>query len=265
MDPVVTGALINAGSSLLGGLLGGNTNNHAGRDQRQATSYANYSAVVDKVRAAKDAGISPLYALGAPVISASSAVGQPAAGGGIGDTLKSMGQDIGRAVSSQQTIAQREATRLALESAQLDNDIKRSQLQKMSTGLPPVMPIVGSPGGADPASSPDAMGSRPDTIVSADNRKTVVDKGVTPYSVNTQEYGQVGPEFDSFMHWLTDRFVRPGNVTMERQFGPAPDPWTAGAMDAQELRAAWHVLQAIVGARASKISRFPGAYDRVPY
>lgn len=263
MDPVVTGALISAGSNILGSLLGGNTNNHAGRDQRQAISYANRSAVIDKVAAAKEAGISPLYALGAPVISASSAVGTPSAGGGVGESLKSMGQDIGRAVSAQQTIAQREATRLALEGAQLDNDLKKSQLAKMSqAGTPPVMPIIGA--GADPSMSPDATGSRPDTIVDASGNRSVVDKGVTPYSVNTQEYGQVGPEIDSFMHWFTDKFVRPGNQWADKNVGPAPDPWSQGFVDAQEVRAAWNVYKTIMGLRPSKVSRWSHAYDRLP-
>lgn len=131
MDPIIGGALINAGSSLIGGLLGGGSNNHAGRDQRQATTFANRSAIIDKVAAAKEAGISPLYALGAPVISASSAVGSPGGGSSLGSTISEMGHDIGRAVAAKQTEAEREASLLQLDSLRLDNDLKRAQIAGM--------------------------------------------------------------------------------------------------------------------------------------
>lgn len=131
MDPIIGGALISAGSKLVGSLLGGGTNNHAGRDQRQATTFANRSAILDKVAAAKEAGISPLYALGAPVISASSAVGSPSSGLSLGSTLSEMGQDVGRAVAAKQTEAEREASLLQLDGLRLDNDIKRAQIAGM--------------------------------------------------------------------------------------------------------------------------------------
>lgn len=130
MDPIIGGALISAGSQVIGGLLGSGKNNHAGRDQRQAISYANRSAILDKVAAAKEAGISPLYALGAPTISATSQVGE-GGGNGLGQTLAGMGQDIGRAVAAQQTDLERKVQQLTLDKAALENDYLRAQINSV--------------------------------------------------------------------------------------------------------------------------------------
>lgn len=125
MDPIIGGALISAGSSLAGNLLSGG-NNHAGRDSRQATSYANRSAILDKVAAAKEAGISPLYALGAPAISVGAqSVGESP---GLGQTLSEMGHDVGRAVAAGQTDAERAIQALTLEKAKLENDYLRANI-----------------------------------------------------------------------------------------------------------------------------------------
>lgn len=145
MDPLVTSSLISAGSSLLGGLFGGSTNNHAGRDQRQATSYAIRASILDKVAAAKEAGISPLYALGAPVFSSTSAVGSPG-GTNWGQTFSDMGHDVSRAVAAQQTGPERLLQKLTLEKAGLENDYLRAQIGSINarttaqTG--PALPVV---------------------------------------------------------------------------------------------------------------------------
>lgn len=240
MDPIVTGALISAGSKLLGGLIGGGSNNHAGRDQRQATSFANYSAVADKVKAANDYGISPLYALGAPAISVSSAVGQPA-GGGLGEALSGMGQDIGRSVAAQQTADQRMATRLALESASLDNQLKAAQLAKLNApGSPPPMPLF-TPGGGV---SGDVGVPRRDTMVDASGNVTTVDKGVDPAQNVQNEYGDVAENIEGMMHYFTDKFVRPMEQFAYDRLGPMGlnNPWAAGADSAELLRSFWRML-----------------------
>lgn len=124
-------------------------NNHAGRDQRQATSYAIRASIIDKVAAAKEAGVSPLYALGAPVMSTTSAVGSPSSGPSLGQTLSNMGTDVSRAVATMQTADQRLATKLALEGASLDNDLKRAQiastLGRVGQGAGPPRPNIELP------------------------------------------------------------------------------------------------------------------------
>lgn len=129
MDPVITSALISGASSLAGSLLG-NKNNHAGRDQRQAIEFANRSSVLDKVAAAKEAGISPLYALGAPTISTTSQVGSSDT---LGSTLASMGQDVSRAVAAGQSATERQLTALTLEKAGLENEYLRSQIASVNS------------------------------------------------------------------------------------------------------------------------------------
>lgn len=146
MDPLIASAAISAGSSLLGGLLGGGSNNHAGRDQRQATSYAIRASVLDKVAAAKEAGISPLYALGAPVMSASSAVGSPG-NSNLGQTISNMGQDISRAVAAQQTDIERKIQGLTLDKAALENEYLRAQIASLRARTiqqvaPPIGPVT---------------------------------------------------------------------------------------------------------------------------
>lgn len=81
-----------------------------------------------KVKDAKAAGIHPLAALGAQTYNAS-----PAQIGGTplvneGGSMASMGQDIGRAIMSQQTSHQRKMMDLQLKNAQMDTEMKSIDL-----------------------------------------------------------------------------------------------------------------------------------------
>lgn len=156
MDPVIGGALISAGSNVAGRLIdsvfGGGGNNHAGRDARQAVRFANRSAILDKVAAAKEAGISPLYALGAPTGAFSTWAGGGSSSAGIGSTLSEMGADVGRAVASQQNPVERRIQELTLDKAALENDYLREQIasvraRTMREAGPayPVMPVTSNP------------------------------------------------------------------------------------------------------------------------
>lgn len=230
MDPIIGGALINAGSSLLGNLLGGGTNNHAGRDQRQATSYAIRASVLDKVAAAKEAGVSPLYALGAPVISASSAVGSPSSGGSLGQTLSDMGHDVGRAVAAQQTAAERALQNLTLEKAGLENDYLRAQIASIRARTiqqsAPAIPLPHGPG-SDPLALSDD--------VAKPTRTQHLDVGVpgietNPYFSDFQNlenrYGDseiaatlgwlVGPLMDAYWNLGGNRIARSGKLYYDR-------------------------------------------------
>lgn len=98
-----------------------------------------------KVKDAKAAGIHPLYALGAqgPVFSPIS-VGSSTLGQGIADDLTDLGQDISRARNAQMTGTQRQAEvlgNLAIERAELENDLLRSQIARFNSAqLPPPAP-----------------------------------------------------------------------------------------------------------------------------
>jgi len=127
MDPVIGGALISAGSKLAGGLLGlagAEKNNHRGREAREAV----YNSVAQRVKAARDWGISPLYALGAPTYSGAISTGGDNGLGSLGASLSDMGADIGRAVAAGQSEEERAIQRLTLEKAALENDYLRAQI-----------------------------------------------------------------------------------------------------------------------------------------
>lgn len=218
----------------LASFFGSSTNNHAGRDQRQATSAAIRASIVDKVKYAKEAGVSPLYALGAPVMSASSAVGSPAPGGNeLADNLRSMGAGIDRAIQSQGTSLQRDLLQSQIDGSNLDNDIKRAQLASMtgrlSQSLPPVMPIVGEPG-ISPDGSSSRAGARPGVTMMPDGNTVVVDTAVTPNQVSENEYGDWWSNMLGMAHGGTD-VIRALNNWAQSKLGPMPDwadPWKMG-------------------------------------
>lgn len=146
MDPATMSALIGAGSSVGGKIVDmiGGVANHTGRDARQQLDYAIQQSIEGKVKAARQAGISPLYALGAPVMSSG---WQPASSSGpsLGETLSSMGQDVSRAVAARQSGPERQLQALALEEAALRNEFLRAQITSINTRTaqqagPPAVP-----------------------------------------------------------------------------------------------------------------------------
>lgn len=208
----IAGAATKGTFDILGSLLGG-TNNHAGRDQRQATSYAIQASVLDKVAAAKKAGISPLYALGAPVMSASSAVGE-AADNPLGRALSDMGQDVGRAVAATQSAAERQLQTLTLQKAGLENDYLRAQIASINSRTAQQM---------GPA--------RPAIDLPADFG-TLTPGGKTTAQDVQNEYGDIAENLfglghvtedgiRSFYHWAFD----PSYWNKRSNFGPPVKPW----------------------------------------
>lgn len=136
------GALIGAGSSLLGGLL------NRGQQSKQMAMQKEFAQKGIQWRAAdaEKAGISKLYALGANTTS----YAPVSVGGGMGDALSTAGQNIGRAVDATASPAGRAghlATEMAatqLEGLKIDNDIKRADLLSRTNlrnqpGTPPAL------------------------------------------------------------------------------------------------------------------------------
>lgn len=166
MEPA-TAALIAAGIQTVGNYMGAQHQSSAVRDTNEATlaqnremvdrserlqrEFAN-NGISWKVEDAKRAGIHPLAALGAQTHSASPV------GVGVGlqpdysqaDFAKNLGQDVSRAFLATQDSHTRELNRLQLASAELDlegraldNQIKASQLRKISG--PQIGPSLPSP------------------------------------------------------------------------------------------------------------------------
>ncbi|QKI28949.1 VP2 [Kummerowia striata microvirus] len=189
------GALIGAGASLLGGLMGrsdAKDQNRASRQMQKAEiarqdMWAQKNIDLQKqfaqeglrwkVEDAKAAGIHPLYALGAQStsfspVSVGAAPGYSPAVDPLPNAMAAMGQDLGRAVDSTRTaperVAARAMTALQLEGMKLDNDIKRatfaSSVQRINQNANPPVPSIGPfaipEGAVDPRSPLMLSGSR---------------------------------------------------------------------------------------------------------
>lgn len=141
MDPLIGSALISAGGSLLGGIMGNNTEKKQMRMQREFAQ----NAIQWKVKDAEAAGIHPLYALGANTVSYS-----PIQTGSLGQGIQQAGQDIGRAVEAHGNRADRldgftkASQALILEKGQLENELLKTQIASNTAtlnqpGTPPPM------------------------------------------------------------------------------------------------------------------------------
>ena len=151
------GDMIAAGGRIIGGFLDRDTANK-NRDQEMRIAQQNMQLQKDfaqqgirwKVDDAKQAGIHPLYALGANTTSFSPVSISGGSSSNWSDTLGSMGQDISRAVQSTRTGQERvdaytkSVQALELEGKKLDNDIKRASLAssvaRMRDNANPPMP-----------------------------------------------------------------------------------------------------------------------------
>lgn len=154
------GALISAGSSIIGGLMGKASADKA-RDAAIQQNYDNIQAQKEfaqagirwKVADAKAAGIHPLYALGASTPSFSPVSSNFTADTSMANAMAAAGQDIGRAINSTRTASERgnafnEAVqKLSLEKMGLENQILRSDLASKNARLVQAAnpPFPGSP------------------------------------------------------------------------------------------------------------------------
>lgn len=133
------GALIGAGTSLLGGLLGKSSQEKAAKKEYKRQKEFAQHGISWKVEDAKRAGIAPLAALGSNLVSYSP---QSIGGGDYG--VSQAGQDIGRAIDATRSPPERldavarTAQALELERGQLQNDLLRAQIAKLNqAGHPP--------------------------------------------------------------------------------------------------------------------------------
>jgi len=139
---MVWGSIISAGASLAGGLL-------ANKGQKSVNSQ-NVDMQYDfaknglgwKIEDAKKYNIHPLAAIGAPTVMPNAySVG----GNSVGDAVRDMGQDLGRAAQSYMTRDQRKAKQtldtLTLERAALQNDLLRAQVVNTQRASNPAFPV----------------------------------------------------------------------------------------------------------------------------
>ncbi|UDN67877.1 DNA pilot protein [robinz microvirus RP_165] len=182
------GALISAGASLAGGLLG---NSAAKRQEKLQREFAQ-NQLQWKAADAEKAGISKVFAMGAPVSSYS-----PVSVGGLGTSVADAGQQIGRAMEAT-TGAKGRAGNLALQIAEtqleglkVDNEIKRaSLLSSISTRNQPGQP----PGITD--SETIAIPGQGNALLNVPGIK--VQKQIAPAGHVPQKSFGVSPEVDMY-------------------------------------------------------------------
>lgn len=140
------GALVGAGASLIGGLLGKSSTEKANAQNIRLQKQFAQEGIRWKVEDAKKAGIHPLYALGAQTHSFAPAV--------VGDTalpnaMAEAGQNIGRAIDAKRSGAERvdaynkTVQDLTLTRMGLENELLASQIRTVNqAGHPPPLPGI---------------------------------------------------------------------------------------------------------------------------
>lgn len=145
MDPLSTA--IGVGANLIGGFLGRQSNEEQMEKNRQLQREFATSGIQWKVEDAKKAGIHPLYALGAPTMSPAIQTMQDP----LGSAISSMGQDLSRAkfTTADPNVQDMSAAilKVRLEGADLDNQIKATQLAKLRGQVAPGVPSMSTPDG----------------------------------------------------------------------------------------------------------------------
>nr|QJB18935.1 MAG: DNA pilot protein [Microvirus sp.] len=147
-------SLVSAGTSILGGVLGGDRQDKAAETQYQHQKEFAQNAIQYKVADATAAGINPYYALGATTTSYSpTTVGD----GGIGKGLSDASQDIGRAAAATQTAEEKtsdftkKAQALSLTKSGLENELLATQLAKQRSQIGPPVPGLNKNASGQPA------------------------------------------------------------------------------------------------------------------
>lgn len=149
---------------VIGGVIDQKQGNHY-RNQQDQTNQFNYdmqkefaqNSIRWKVQDAIAAGLHPLAALGASGYSASPSHITSPPDSSMGNMARSLGQNLGRAVSSVMTEAEREMVNLNLERARTQNEILKENLNALkrtnTQGLGPPLP-----GGAEFSGDPHLQG-----------------------------------------------------------------------------------------------------------
>lgn len=123
MDPVVTGSLIAGGASILGGLMGSNSEKKAVKESKRQFEIQANEAIQRRVADARKAGVHPLFALGAsanisPTISAG-------ASNSMGDAVSRAGAQIGDMLASRSG-REHQKTLQTMQLAQGAADLRRT-------------------------------------------------------------------------------------------------------------------------------------------
>lgn len=108
MDPITTAALVSAGGSILGGLIGRNSGAVYSREaMNEDTDYWMRKSIQYRAEDAKNAGLHPLYALSGGPAPQMPGVTVDNSKQWLGSAVQQAGQDIGRAMAQRMTPEQK--------------------------------------------------------------------------------------------------------------------------------------------------------------
>lgn len=223
-------ALIGAGATLGGGLL----NMFSQNKQMEKQEEFAQRGLTWKARDAERAGISKLYAMGAPSVSYSPI----STGGGLGTSVADAGQQIGRAMEATSGPATRasglatDIARTQLDGLRIDNEIKRADLLAKVA----LRTQAGQP--------PGIMDSET-TMVGQGNSGIKLKKEIAPAGSEPQKSFGVSPEVDM---WRTKHGYAP---EVPQALGEAQESQPASA-------AQWFLRNKI-------LPSFSDAYRTYPY
>jgi len=198
-------AIIGAGSKLLGGFM----DQDAAKDKNALTlQLANQeaarqrefaqNAISWKVADARNAGVHPLYALGANTVSYSPQTIGLEKESGVGSALADAGQDLSRAFKAQMPAEARVSEsaaaieKLSVQRAGLENELLATKIAREKSQLPPPLPI--------PIDEKKKAGDRPQLYVGGNKIST------DPLTSNQEDfetrYGDDGP-----VSWATQAAI----------------------------------------------------------
>lgn len=190
-------SLIGAGANLLGANMAQNRQEEINNQNFQNNMWMAQHSIQYRVKDAEEAGINPLYAMGAPTMQAPIMQVGPGADGGLGavaQNIRDFGNDTSRSATAAQPgaskvedalLAQRVASgNLSLENMKLQNDLLRSKLALASQpGNPPSGAFV-VPENPKPEQRPPLM---------AGGFRWGTNPNTSPMKAWEDQYGDEGP------------------------------------------------------------------------
>lgn len=213
------GSAANAGLNFIGGMMNRESNRQHNEAQNKQAEL-NRKMQIDfaqhgikwKVDDARDAGIHPLYALGAQTTSFSPVSVGGAPDTSLGNAMAAAGQDLSRAINTTRTSSERLSAydktvqNLTLQKMGLENDLLASQIAKLRQTSNPALPSIG------PVPEADKYEDRPKLIASGVPLRT------DPGSANAEDfekrYGDIAQEIAGVNNMYRDYMLTSGGMSI---------------------------------------------------
>lgn len=178
--------------------------------QAERTRLAQENSIQMRVKDANLAGVHPLYALGAPVMSGSPSIVGSSATPSLGPVMRELGQNIsgkgGIGAQEAPTGYQAEAMALDLESRKLQNEILRNKAVQGRQALQPP-----APGTVFPVPENPKIEQRPPLMFGG--RRWDTNPDTSPMKAWEDQYGDEGPVAATFPLMILAN-------DLEKQYGP---------------------------------------------